>query len=123
MADALTRTHYEIILSCRDAADPKMLDNIVVRLAALDGAQVVSARRIETMGMTAKDAFFTIMLGLPTSVAANFATDAIKAAFAGDAVVAQVKVDDVAVVDDPTSPPNLPIMPASPVIHRRNDDD
>ncbi len=123
MADALTRTYYEIVLSCRDAAEPEMLDRIVARLAALDGAQVVAARRVETMGMTAKDAFFTVMLGLPTSVAANFATDAIRAAFADDAVVAQVQVDDVAVVDAPSVPPDVAVMPASTVTHRRNDDD
>ena len=123
MADDLKRTRYEIVLSCRDAVDPDLLDRIVVRLEALDGAHVVDARRVETMGMTAKDAFFTVMLGLPTSVAANFATDAIRAAFDGDGPVAQVQVDDVAVLDDPSGPSELPVMPVPPATRPRTEDD
>lgn len=106
---------YEVLLSCRNAAAPDLLDRIVMRLETIDGVRVIRARRIETMGMTARDAFFTVVL----SVVGNFATDALRAAFDGDDGVAQVQVDDVAGMDDP---PETPADPPRAALHRRDDD-
>ncbi len=122
MADGVTQTCYEIVLSYRGTPDPDFLDRIVARLTEIDGAKVIEARQIEALGMTARDAFFTVMLGLPTSILANFATDAIRAAMEEDEVAAHVQIDDIAVVTDMPDPSDLPAMPFIVPARRRDDE-
>ena len=121
MADGVTQTCYEIVLSHRGTPAPDFLDRIVARLTEIDGAKVIEARQIEALGMTAKDAFFTVMLGLPTSILANFATDAIRAAMEDAEGAVHVQIDDIAVVTDLPNPLDLPSVQVTAPVRRRDE--
>lgn len=104
----MTGKHYAAVLSADTPLTAGERAALQAALAAIAGADPGPLTDAEAMGLTLRELALTVTVSWLTSISANFATDAIKAAIAEAELTDKITVEEVMPIPAPRPAPPIP---------------